>query len=276
MNITQLKKKSLEYRKIIIEIIYNSNAGHTAGSLSCIDIINVLYNDILDITPDNFNSYDRNRYIQSKGHSVEALYTVLCDKGFFKKKDMDTLNNFDSHFIGHPTRKVNGIEHNSGALGHGLSVAVGMALAYKMEAKPFKVFALLGDGELSEGSIWEACTTASKYQLDNLVVIIDRNNLQISGDTELINPIEPLDKKFEAFGFSVKKINGHDVASLKENLNAKPMSENKPSVFIANTIKGKGISFMENIVSWHHRVPTKNEYKLAIDELKLEIDKNNG
>ena len=151
-----------------------------------------------------------------------------------------------------------------------------MALAYKMEAKPFKVFALLGDGELSEGSIWEACTTASKYQLDNLVVIIDRNNLQISGDTELINPIEPLDKKFEAFGFSVKKINGHDIASLKENLSAKPVTENKPSVFIANTIKGKGISFMENIVSWHHRVPTKNEYKLVIDELNLEIDKNDG
>ena len=127
-----------------------------------------------------------------------------------------------------------------------------MALAYKMDAKPFKVFTLLGDGELSEGSIWEACTTASKYRLDNLVVIIDRNNLQISGDTELINPIEPLDKKFEAFGFSVKKINGHDMSSLKENFNANAMDENKPNLFIANTIKGKGISFMENIVSWHH------------------------
>ena len=274
MDIEQLKKKSLEYRKTLLEIIYNSKAGHTAGSLSCIDILNVLYNDTLNITPENFNSLNRNRYIQSKGHSVEALYTVLCDQGFFKKSDLDTLNKFNSHFIGHPTRKIFGIEHNTGALGHGLSVAVGMALAYKMDAKPFKVFTLLGDGELSEGSIWEACTTASKYRLDNLVVIIDRNNLQISGDTELINPIEPLDKKFEAFGFSVKKINGHDMSSLKENFNANAMDENKPNLFIANTIKGKGISFMENIVSWHHRVPTKNEYKLAMDELEVEIDQN--
>ena len=274
MDIKQLKKKSLEYRKTLLEIIYNSNAGHTAGSLSCVDILNVLYNDVLNITPENFNSFNRNRYIQSKGHSVEALYAVLCDQGFFKRSDLDTLNKFNSHFVGHPTRKIFGIEHNTGALGHGLSVAVGMALAYKMDAKPFKVFALLGDGELSEGSVWEACTTASKYQLDNLIVIIDRNNLQISGDTELINPIEPLDKKFEAFGFSVKKINGHDLAALKENLNANPLNENKPNLFIANTIKGKGISFMENIVSWHHRVPTKSEYKLAIEELEIEINQN--
>lgn len=274
MNCNDLQLKSIEYRKIILEIIYNGGAGHTGGSLSCIDILNVLYNNFLDISPNNFESNDRNRYIQSKGHSVEALYTVLCDKKFFKKTDLNTLNKFNSHFIGHPTRKIFGIEHNTGALGHGLSVAVGMALAYKMDAKPFKVFTLLGDGELSEGSIWEACTTASKYQLDNLIVIIDRNNLQISGDTELINPIEPLDKKFEAFGFSVKKINGHDITSLKENFNANAMDENKPNVFIANTIKGKGISFMENIVSWHHRVPTENEYKLAIDELEVEIDQN--
>ena len=274
MELNQLEIKSIEYRKTLLEIIYNSGAGHTAGSLSCVDILNVLYNEILNISPSNFNTNERNRFIQSKGHSVEALYSVLCDKGFFKKADLDTLNKFNSHFIGHPTRKVPGIEHNTGALGHGLSVAVGMALAYKMDAKPFKVFTLLGDGELSEGSIWEACTTANKYQLDNLIVIIDRNKLQITGDTELINPIEPLGKKFEAFGFSVREIDGHNLSALKESFSSTPLEMDKPNLFIANTTKGKGISFMENIVSWHHRVPTKNEYNLAIDELNIGINKN--
>ena len=146
-----LEKKSLEYRKTIIEIIYNSGAGHTGGSLSCIDILNVLYNGILEITPNNFATIERNNYIHSKGHSVEALYTVLCDLSFFKKEDLDTLNAFDSHFIGHPTKKVLGVEHNTGALGHGLSVAVGLALAKKKDESKKKVFALLGDGELSEG-----------------------------------------------------------------------------------------------------------------------------
>mgnify|MGYP005744039519 FL=1 len=199
-----LEKKSLEYRRTIIEIIYNSGAGHTGGSLSCIDILNVLYNSILEITPNNFNTIERNNYIHSKGHSVEALYTVLCDVGFFKKEDLGTLNAFDSHFIGHPTRKVSGVEHNTGALGHGLSVAVGLALAKKKDKSKKKVFALLGDGELSEGSVWEACTSASKYQLDNLIVVVDRNHLQITGKTEDVNPIEPLDEKFKSFGFDVE------------------------------------------------------------------------
>ena len=273
MNINELSIKSIEYRKTLLEIIYNSGAGHTGGSLSCVDILNVLYNDVLGISPDNFDSIERNRYIQSKGHSVEALYTVLCDKGFFSRSELDTLNKFDSHFIGHPTRKVSGIEHNTGALGHGLSVATGIALAYRIDAKPFKVFTLLGDGELSEGSVWEACTTANKYQLDNLYVIVDRNNLQITGDTELVNPIEPLNQKFESFGFSVKEINGHDLGALKENLNGAPFEKDKPNLIIANTIKGKGISFMENIVSWHHRVPTEKEYKLAMSELEKELKK---
>ena len=184
MDLNQLKIKSLEYRKTILDIIYKSGAGHTGGSLSCIDILNVLYNKVLDINPKNFNEKDRNHYIHSKGHSVEALYTVLCDQGFFSRKDLEKLNHFNSHFIGHPTRKIFGIEHNTGALGHGLSVAVGLALSKKIDQKTNKVFSLLGDGELSEGSVWEACTTASKYHLDNLIVIIDRNDLQITGKTE--------------------------------------------------------------------------------------------
>ena len=209
-----LEKKSLEYRRTIIEIIYNSGAGHTGGSLSCIDILNVLYNGILEITPNNFSTIERNNYIHSKGHSVEALYTVLCDIGFFKKEDLDTLNAFDSHFIGHPTKKVSGVEHNTGALGHGLSVAVGLALAKKKDKSKKKVFALLGDGELSEGSVWEACTSASKYQLDNLIVVVDRNHLQITGKTEDVNPIEPLDEKFKSFGFNVEFVNGNNICLL--------------------------------------------------------------
>ena len=268
-----LEKKSLEYRKTIIEIIYNSGAGHTGGSLSCIDILNVLYNGFLEITPNNFNDIERNNYIHSKGHSVEALYTVLCDVGFFKKEDLETLNAFDSHFIGHPTRKVSGVEHNTGALGHGLSVAVGLALAKKKDKSKKKVFALLGDGELSEGSVWEACTSASKYQLDNLIVVVDRNHLQITGKTEDVNPIEPLDEKFKSFGFKVEFVNGNNIFELLEIFQKVPFTADKPSAIIANTIKGCGISFIENEISWHHKVPTDEEYRNAIKELDEKLIK---
>ena len=267
MNHAELKIKSVEYRKTILEIIYNGGAGHTAGSLSCIDILNVLYNNILNINPDNFNSINRNRYIQSKGHSVEALYTVLSDIGFFEREKLDTLNKFNSHFIGHPTRKIPGIEHNTGALGHGISVAVGIAIAYKLSNKDYKVYTLLGDGELSEGSVWESFTSAKKYKLDNLVVIIDRNKLQITGNTEEVNPIEPLKDKLSSFGFSINEIDGNDVAALDNTFNNIPFSKGEPNLVLANTCKGKGVSFIENVVKWHHKVPTEREYKLALGEL---------
>jgi len=270
MNIKDLQLKSIEYRKTILEIIYNSGAGHTAGSLSCIDILNVLYNIVLEINPNNFNSIDRNHYIQSKGHSVEALYTVLCDKGFYSRADLNTLNNFDSHFIGHPTRKIQGIEHNTGALGHGLSVAVGMAIGIKLDKKPHKVFTLLGDGELSEGSIWEGLMSANKYQLDNLIIIIDRNRLQITGKTEDVNPTEPLKEKFLSFGMSVQEVDGNSVEQLQDIFRKIPFEEKKPNLIIANTVKGKGISFIENQVIWHHKVPTKNEFQDAQKELDNE------
>ncbi len=267
MNIKDLQLKSIEYRKTILEIIYNSGAGHTAGSLSCIDILNVLYNNILDINPSNFNSIDRNHYIQSKGHSVEALYAVLCDKGFFTRKELNTLNNFNSHFIGHPTRKIQGIEHNTGALGHGLSVAVGMAIGLKLDKKPYKIFTLLGDGELSEGSIWEGLMSASKYKLDNLIIIIDRNRLQITGKTEDVNPIEPLREKFLSFGHAVHEVNGNSIKDLQSIFKKIPFEDQKTNIIIANTIKGNGISFIENKVIWHHKVPTKSEFQDALKEL---------
>ena len=275
MNTKDLKLKSIDYRKTILEIIFHGGAGHTGGSLSCIDILNVLYNKILDINPSNFNSYERNHYIQSKGHSVEALYTVLCDRNFFLKKDLFSLNQFKSHFIGHPTKKVSGIEHNTGALGHGLSVAVGMAIGLKLDNKKFKVFTLLGDGELSEGSVWEGLLSANKYNLDNLVVIVDRNKLQITGKTEDINPIESLKDKFNSFGLSTKEVDGNSVHQLNEVLSNTPFEKNKVNVVIANTVKGKGISFMENEIVWHHKVPSEEQYQLAqneLEELKLNIE----
>ena len=272
MNEKNLKKKSLEYRKTILEIIFQSGAGHTGGSLSCVDILNVLYNSVMDISPKNFPNLDRDHFIQSKGHSVEALFTVLCDCGFYSKKDLNTLNQFNSHFIGHPTKKVPGIEHNTGALGHGLSVAVGLAICKKIDQKNNKVFSLLGDGELSEGSVWEACTTASKYNLDNLIVIVDRNDLQITGKTEDVNPIEPIDKKFKSFGFETISTNGNNISDLLHVFQHVPVKENKPTVIIAKTTKGSGVSFIENQIDWHHKVPNKDEYESAISELNEKLN----
>ncbi len=272
MNHKELELKSIEYRKTILDIIYNGGAGHTAGSLSCIDILNVLYNNVLNIKPDNFKSNDRNRYVQSKGHTVEALYAVLCDNNFFTREELNTLNQFNSHFIGHPTRKVPGVEHNTGALGHGLSVAVGMAIGFKLDNKPYKVYTLLGDGELSEGSIWESLLSASKYKLDNLVIIIDRNGLQITGKTEEVNPIEPLLDKFNSFGLCVNQVNGNSVSELDEIFKKIPFENNQPNLIIANTIKGKGISFIENQVVWHHKLPSEEEYNRAIQELNKQLE----
>jgi transketolase len=263
----QLLLKSVEYRRQILSIIKASRAGHTGGSLSCVDILNVLYNRILRLSPETFHNPNRDRYIQSKGHSVEALYVVLADCGFFPVSELSTLNRFGSHLIGHPTRKVNGIEQNTGALGHGLSLSVGTAIAGKIDGRDYRVFTLLGDGELAEGSNWEAAMTAGHYQLDNLIAIIDRNRLQITGSTEDVNQLEPLDNKFRAFGFAVRECDGNSVPELVELLEQVPFEAERPSLLLANTKKGKGISFMENSVNWHHRVPNKEEFDRAMDEL---------
>ena len=267
MQAHELKLKSVQYRRTILEIIKAGKAGHTGGSLSCTDILNVLYNHVMNVSPENFNDPDRDRYIQSKGHSVEALYVVLADKGFFPREDLRTLNQYQSHYIGHPTRKVNGVEQNTGALGHGLSLAVGTALAAKLDGRSYRVYTLLGDGELAEGSSWEASMTAAHYKLDNLTVIVDRNRLQITGSTESVNALEPLHAKFEAFGYAVCECNGNDIDDLIRTFDQTPFIPGKPSLILANTTKGKGISFMENTVKWHHRVPTDSEFESAIHEL---------
>ncbi len=264
-----LTAKSIFYRQQILKYIKLANAGHTGGDLSCIDILNVLYNQIMNVSPDTFKNPNRDRFIQSKGHSVEALYVVLADRGFFPLADLETLCRYQSHYVGHPTRKVHGIEQNTGALGHGLSLSVGMALAGKMDQRRYRVFCLLGDGELVEGSNWEAALTASHYKLDNLVVIIDYNRLQITDSTALVCQTDPLEEKFAAFGWAVKHVNGHDLAAIESILQELPFTENKPSVLIAHTIKGKGVSFMENNKKWHHRVPTDEEYNTAMRELLI-------
>ncbi|MCF0040545.1 transketolase [Dyadobacter fanqingshengii] len=269
MSEKELAQKSVEYRKKILKYIYQAKAGHTGGSLSCIDILNVLYNHTMQIDASDFKSPDRDRYIQSKGHTVEALYVVLASKGFFPESDLDTLCQYQSHYIGHPTRKVHGVEQNTGALGHGLSLSVGTAIAGKLDKKSYRVFTVLGDGELPEGSNWEAALSASHYKLDNLCAILDKNTLQISGPTADVLNTDPVDKKFEAFGWEVRHVDGHDIKQLKEAFDSLPFSKGKPSLIIAHTIKGKGISFMENQLKWHHGVPDPKQYADAVQELDL-------
>jgi transketolase len=258
--------KSVAYRQSMLRWIKLAGAGHTGGGLSCIDILNVLYNRILRVAPDTFADPNRDRYIQSKGHCVEALYVVLADRGFFPQEKLQTLCQYDSPFVGHPTRAVPGIEHNTGALGHGLSVAVGAAIAGKKDRRDFRVYVLMGDGELAEGSNWEAAMAAAHYALGNLTAIVDHNLFQISGRTRDVCSNEPLDEKFRAFGWHVTTVDGHDFAELTSAIQAHD-NVSKPRLVIANTIKGKGISFMQNVSKWHHGVPSDAEYAAALREL---------
>jgi transketolase len=263
----QLALKSVRLRKMTLEAIFEAGAGHTGGGLSCLDILNVLYNRILNVSPERTSDPNRDRYIQSKGHSVEALYAVLADRGFFPEAELKTICHYRSHFVGHPTRHIPGIEMNTGALGHGLPIAIGMALAGKMDAATYRIFTLLGDGELAEGSNWEAAMAAAHYDLDNLTAIIDHNTLQISGRTRDVCSNEPLDEKWHAFGWAVKTVDGHNFAELTEAL-SHPAETGKPTCVIANTVKGKGVSFMEDVAKWHHSVPSDTELKQALGELE--------
>jgi transketolase len=262
----ELELKSIRLRKQTLETIVHAGAGHTGGGLSCLDILNVLYNRVLRVSPETFKDPNRDRYVQSKGHSVEALYSVLADRGFFPASDLETVCHYQSHYVGHPTRHVPGIEMNTGALGHGLPICVGMALAGKMDHAPYRVFTLLGDGELAEGSNWEAAMAAAHYDLDNLTAIIDHNTLQITGHTRDVCSNEPLDEKWRAFGWTVRVVNGHSIAELTDAL-TKPAAPGKPTCVIANTVKGRGVSFMENVAKWHHGVPSDAELKQAFAEL---------
>ena len=263
----ELKLKSLFLRKSLLKYIYKAKAGHTGGSLSCVDTLNVLYNRVLNVDPKDFENPNRDRYIQSKGHCVEALFVTLADRGFFPMSDLETLCQYQSHYIGHPTKKVNGVEQNTGALGHGLPICVGEAIAAKLDGKTHRVFTLLGDGELPEGSNWEAFLSAAHYKLDNLYAILDYNKQQITGANSEVMNTDSVREKLESFGWAVKEVDGHNLEELEEALNNGPLEIGKPNFIIAHTIKGKGVSYMERNIKWHHGVPSPEQYELALSEL---------
>lgn len=262
----EVKKMSYQLRKDIIELCYRCKGGHVGGSLSAIDILNTLYFHQMKINPDVPEDDNRDHFILSKGHVAEALYATLARRGYFEFSELANYSKYGSEYFGHPSSKVKGIEINTGALGHGLSIGVGLAIASKKLKKDNKCYVLMGDGELAEGSVWEAAMAAAHYQLDNLCAIVDRNHLQISGNTEDVMRLENLKEKWMAFGFNVLEIDGHDYQQLFEVFNK--AEKNQPMLVIANTIKGKGISFMENDPSWHHGVLSDEQYEQCLKELE--------
>lgn len=263
-----LKAKVFEIRENILDMVYRAKAGHIGGDFSVCDILVSLYYLHMNVSPQDMDNPNRDRFILSKGHSVEALYCVLADKGFFPKEDLETFSAFGSKYIGHPNNKVNGIEMNSGSLGHGLSVAVGMAIAAKMDNAPYRVYTVMGDGELAEGSVWEGAMAAGHYKLDNLTAVIDRNRLQISGTTEEVMTQDSQEERWDSFGWNVIKAKGNDINDLDRAFNEAKACKGKPSIIIAETVKGCGVSFMENSAKWHHKVPSDEEYAMAKAELK--------
>lgn len=269
-----LEKKAAQIRMDLLKMIYEGKTGHTGSSLSCTDILTVLYYSVMNIDPSNPKWEERDRFILSKGHAVEGFYCILADKGFFPKEELKTFSKFGSRLIGHPNNKVPGVEMNTGALGHGLSISVGMALAAKMKEKTYRVFTLMGDGEQAEGSVWEAAMAAAHYKLDNLIGIIDRNRLQISGDTETVMSLDSLEEKWRSFGWEVISVDGHDYNSLQRVLSTTPGVQGKPTLVMANTTKGKDVSFMENVAHWHHGVPTPEQLEQALGELSLITGRN--
>ncbi len=259
----ELKKLAYKLRQDVVDMIVNGKGGHIGGDMSVMDTLVTLYFKEMNITVDNFNTKDHDHFIMSKGHSVEALYAVLAEKGFFPiERVLKEFSQFGSMFIGHPNNKLPGIEMNSGALGHGLPVAVGMAIAERMNKSKNRVYVVMGDGELAEGSVWEGAMSGANYRLDNLCAIIDRNRLQISGSTEDVMALDDLHRKWDSFGWHVIDVDdGNDIEKLARAFEESRMVKGKPSVLIANTIKGKGSSVMENKAAWHHHVPSAEEYE---------------
>lgn len=263
-----LTAKAYELRKDIIDLIYRSKCGHIGGDFSVVDILVSLYYKQMNVAPELVNDANRDRFILSKGHSVEALYVILADRGFFPKEDLLTYSQYGSKYIGHPNNKINGIEMNSGSLGHGLPVAVGMAMAGKMDKTSYRVYTVMGDGELAEGSVWEGAMAAGHYHLDNLCAVVDRNTLQISGSTEEVMSQNSQEARWSSFGWNVINAVGNNISSLNEAFELAKKTQRKPTVIIAQTIKGCGVSFMENSAPWHHKVPSEDEYKKALEELE--------
>lgn len=269
MNTNQLKLIAEQNRKRLVEVVYRAKAGHIGGDLSCLNVMTALYFEVMrGLDPTNPKAPGRDRFVLSKGHCVEALYVTLEAKGFISPEMLDTLGQFGSVLSGHPTIEVPGIEVCSGALGHGLSIGIGMALAAKMDQKDYRTFVLMGDGEQGEGSIYEAAMAASKYHLDNLVAIIDRNHLQISGDTEDVMPIDSIRDRWTAFGWEVTELNGDSMEDIVSAFSQIDYHSGRPHLLVSNTTKGKGVSFMEGIAKWHHGVLNEQQCIDAVAEIE--------
>ena len=267
---TELKKRALEVRMGIIEGVHSAKSGHPGGSLSCTDILTYLYFEYMNIDPKDPKAANRDRLVLSKGHAAPALYSVLANRGYFPVDDLKTLRQIGSVLQGHPDMKhIPGVDMSSGSLGQGISTACGMALSAKHFGNDFRVFTILGDGEIEEGQVWEAAMFAANKNLSNLVAFVDFNNLQIDGSIDEVNSAKPIDKKFEAFNWHVITINGHDFQEIEAALK-EAETVDKPVCIVANTVKGKGVSFMENQVSWHGSAPNDEQYEQAMAELKAQ------
>ena len=268
----ELRLRSEEIRKRLIEIVYKAKAGHIGGDLSSLNTLTALYLRVMNIDPQDAKNPDRDRFIMSKGHCVEALYCVLEAKGFVTKELLDTYGDYLSPLAGHPTIEVPGIEFNSGALGHGLSIGVGCAIAAKMDKKNYRTFVLMGDGEQGEGSIYEAAMAGSNYRLDNLVAMIDRNGLQISDTTENVMKLDSINQRWTAFGWDVIEVDGDDIEAVTTALENIDYNNGKPHLVVLHTTKGFHVSYMENVLKWHHGVPSQEEYDTAIKEISQRIE----
>ena len=269
MNNLELEKMANEIRKDIVTAVHSAKSGHPGGSLSSADIFTYLYFEEMNVDPANPKWEDRDRFVLSKGHVAPGLYSTLAEKGYFPKEDLKTLRHTGSYLQGHPDMKhIPGIDMSSGSLGQGVSVAVGMAAAGKYDKKDYRVYTLTGDGEIQEGQIWEAAMWAGHRKLDNLVVIVDNNNLQIDGSVEDVCSPYPIDKKFEAFNFQVINIDGNDFDQIRAAFKEARETKGMPTAIIAKTVKGKGVSFMENAAGWHGKAPNDEEYEIAMADLE--------
>lgn len=269
MDKLKLMKTANEIRKGIVTAVHSAKAGHPGGSLSATEIFTYLYFEEMNIDPADPKKEDRDRFVLSKGHTAPGLYSTLAERGYFPKEDLVTLRHTGSYLQGHPDMKhIPGVDMSSGSLGQGISAAVGMAIAAKMKGADYRVYTLLGDGEIEEGQVWEASMLAAHRKLDNLVVIVDNNNLQIDGAIGDVNSPYPIDKKFEAFNFHVININGNDFDQIEAAFKEARSVKGQPTAIIAKTLKGKGVSFMENSVDWHGKAPNDEQYKIAMEDLE--------
>ena len=271
MDKLKLMKTANEIRKDIVVSVHSAKAGHPGGSLSAAEIFTYLYFEELNVDPKDPDKADRDRFVLSKGHTAPGLYAALAERGFFPKEDLVTLRHTGSYLQGHPDMKcIPGVDMSSGSLGQGISAAVGMAIAAKMSGDTYRVYTLLGDGEIQDGQVWEAAMLAAHWKLDNLLVIVDNNNLQIDGPVDKVNSPYPIDKKFEAFNFHVINIDGNDFDQIDAAFKEAKTVKGCPTAIIARTVKGKGVSFMENNAGWHGKAPNDEEYKIAMADLEKE------